>query len=62
MSDDKTDRGPADRARVNVNETWEVRYWTKALGCSQDELRKAVGEVGTSAEQVKAYLASRKKK
>lgn len=29
MVDDLTNRGPADRARVNVNEEWEVRYWCK---------------------------------
>jgi hypothetical protein len=29
MSDDKSNRGPADRARINVNEDYEVAYWTK---------------------------------
>ncbi len=28
MADDKTKRGPADRSRINVNEEYEVRYWT----------------------------------
>lgn len=62
MTDDKAHRGPADAARVNVNETHEVRYWTKQLNCSQAELRTAVGEVGTSTAQVKDYLAKHKKK
>ncbi|MDB5593649.1 MAG: hypothetical protein JWM36_610 [Hyphomicrobiales bacterium] len=59
---DKAHNQPADPARVNVNETHEVRYWTKALACSQTELRTAVGEVGTSTPQVKEYLAKHRKK
>jgi hypothetical protein len=39
MSDDLKNRGPADRNRVNVHEKWEVEYWTKALGCTEAELR-----------------------
>ena len=39
MSDDLRNRGPADRSRVNVNEPWEVAYWTNALGCTEAELR-----------------------
>jgi hypothetical protein len=29
MADDKTNRGPADRLRINVNEEYEVRYGRK---------------------------------
>ena len=38
MSDDKRNVGPADRDRINVNEDYELRYWTQALGVSADEL------------------------
>ena len=58
MADNLNDRGPQDRSRINMTEDWEVSYWTKELGCSQDELRKAVGEVGSSAEAVRTYLQS----
>ncbi|MDB6135350.1 MAG: hypothetical protein JWM59_3593, partial [Verrucomicrobiales bacterium] len=34
MSDNPKDRGPQDRSRINVNEDYEVRYWTKELGVS----------------------------
>jgi len=33
MSDDKTKRGPADAQRINVNEDYEVEYWTRVLVC-----------------------------
>lgn len=42
MPDDLTNRGPQDRARVNVHEEWEVRYWCKHFGCTPDQLRAAV--------------------
>ena len=31
MSDDKSKRGAADRSRINMEEDYEVRDWTKAL-------------------------------
>ena len=56
MPDDTTDRGPADRARINVHENHEVAYWTKALGVSAEELRKAVEAVGPMADAVRKHL------
>lgn len=35
MSDDKTEKASKDAARVNVNEDYEVRYWTQKLGCTK---------------------------
>lgn len=56
MADDRTKKGPQDSSRVNVNEDYEVTYWTDVLGCSKEELKQAVKEVGTSAKAVRAYL------
>jgi hypothetical protein len=56
MADDLTKRGPADRNRVNVNEDWEVRYWTGKFSCTQDELKAAVKAVGTMKGDVEQYL------
>ncbi|MEN4919737.1 DUF3606 domain-containing protein [Achromobacter spanius] len=56
MSDDLKNRGPQDRARINVNEDHELRYWTKALGVSDDQLKAAVKAVGVSVEAVKKHL------
>jgi hypothetical protein len=52
MADDKTDRGPQDRSRINLNEDYEVRYWTKKFGVTKDELAKAVAKAGQSAAAV----------
>ncbi|MCS3505028.1 DUF3606 domain-containing protein [Achromobacter sp. JUb104] len=56
MSDDLTNRGPQDRARINVNEDHELRYWTKELGVSEQRLKEAVKSVGVSVEAVKEHL------
>jgi len=56
MSDDKQNSGSPDRDRINVNEDYELRYWTKALDVSAEELRAAVTAVGTNASAVRAHL------
>ena len=56
MADDKTKIGPADSSRINTSESYEVAYWTEALGVSKGRLIEAVEAVGTSAKAVREYL------
>ncbi len=56
MADDRTKRGPADAARINLNEEHELRYWTKSLNVPEAELRDAVAAVGVMAKDVRAHL------
>jgi hypothetical protein len=56
MADDLENRGPQDRARINIHEVHELRYWTKTLGVSSDLLVSAVRAVGPSADRVREYL------
>ena len=56
MSDDKNNRGPQDRSRISLSEDYEVRYWTDALGVTEDRLREIVGRVGNSADAVREAL------
>ena len=58
MSDDKSKTGGQDRARINVNEDYELRDWSRKFGVTPDELKKAVNAVGTSADAVEAHLKS----
>ncbi len=60
MSDDTTNRGARDRARVNLSQDYERHDWAKRLGVGEDELREAVRAVGDSADKVKDYLGHRK--
>ena len=59
MADDLNNRGAQDRARINLSEEHEVRYWTGALGVPEDELRRLVAEAGNNAEAVRAALAKK---
>lgn len=56
MADDKSNRGPQDRARINLSEDYEVRYWTERFGVSRDQLEKAVAKAGASAQAVAREL------
>jgi hypothetical protein len=56
MSDDTSKRGPADRQRVNVDEDYEVRYWTQKWNVSEERLREAVATAGVMADDVEAWL------
>lgn len=47
---------PADRARINVADPVEVRWWSKLLGCSQGQLLQAVSRAGDSAAKVEQLL------
>jgi len=58
MADDLSYTGPRDRTRINVNEPWEVRWWTKQLGCTEAKLREAVKAVGVMVVDVKRYLST----
>jgi len=56
---DLGDLGLIDRARVNINEGPEVRYWTAIFRCTRAQLIAAiaaVAAVGTKPEWVRAHL------
>lgn len=59
MSDDKRNTGSPDRDRINLNEDYELDYWTQELGVSRDELREAVEAAGPMAEAVRNHLAQK---
>jgi hypothetical protein len=57
MSDNLQNRGGQDRSRINMHEKWEVQYWTKELGVTEEELAKAVKEAGNSADAVRQHIS-----
>ncbi|MDM0009461.1 DUF3606 domain-containing protein [Variovorax sp. J22G73] len=59
MTDDSK-KTALDRKLISLEEDYEVRDWTKSLGCTPGELREAVKAVGHSAEKVREYLAKKK--
>jgi len=54
MADDKSKRGPQDRSKVNLSEQYEVDYWTKKWGISEDQLKAAVKKAGGSSVEAVA--------
>ncbi len=44
------------RNHIAMEEELEVKYWTKHLGVSRDELQRAVDKVGNSAAAVRKEL------
>lgn len=56
MTDNLNIRRPQDPTKINVHESWEVRYWTHHFGVSEQQLKDAVKAVGVSAAAVKKRL------
>jgi hypothetical protein len=52
---------PISARRINVAESYEVTYWSKVLGVSEDDLMLAVSEVGEDIERVRQALAKNRK-
>jgi hypothetical protein len=59
MSDNLQNRGGSDRQRIDVNQDYELRDWSKKFGVSPDQLKEAVQAVGTQADRVEDYLKRR---
>jgi len=56
MADDLFDRGPQDRARVNISEDYERRWWSEKFRVQPEVLEAAVESVGTRVDDVAKVL------
>lgn len=56
MADDKKNTGGQDRLRINVNEDYELRDWSKKFGVTAEQLKAAVKKVGVMAADVEKEL------
>ena len=61
MSDDLGKSGGQDRKRINLNQDFEVRDWSRKFGVDSETLKKAVAAVGNDAQKVEEYLRGQKK-
>ena len=52
----KKAHGSMDRKLIALSQPHEVRDWCKSLGCTEAQLRSAVGAVGRSAAKVRIHL------
>lgn len=53
---------PKQGLHVDLKQDWEIHLWTRHFGCTEQELRRAVESVGTSAVDVRAWLRRAKPK
>ena len=60
MADNLQQRGGRDRARIDVHQDHELRDWSRKLGVSPEQLKRAVAAAGTDASQVEAWLREHK--
>jgi hypothetical protein len=47
---------PADRSLIDMDDPREVNWWRKRFGCSEEQLRRAVEQVGNSAAKVEQVI------
>ena len=59
MRDDSSSFEPLDPGRVNTVDPIEAQYWCKELKCTEEELAKAVANVGEHVAEIRRELASR---
>ena len=50
---------PAQRSHIDLGNPREVSWWIKQFGCSEEQLRIAIAQVGDSAAQVEQIIDGR---
>jgi hypothetical protein len=56
MADDKTKIGKSDRDRINVDEPYELQYWSEKFEVTPERLRQAVKTSGPMVKDIAALL------
>lgn len=56
MADDTAKTDPTDRERINVNESYELEYWSKKFAVTPDELKKAVAKLGVMSKDIAKHF------
>jgi Protein of unknown function (DUF3606) len=47
----------SDRRKIAIDDDQDIKYWTRHLGVSREELQRAIDKVGTSVSSVRKELA-----
>jgi hypothetical protein len=59
MESSKKVNGPIERTTINMNEGFDVRYWSNELGVSAVQLKEITTKVGTNVEDVRKEIVTR---
>jgi len=57
MPDSLYARDGVQPLRIDLNQGWEMEFWTRKLGVSREDLAKVVESAGDNAQEVADYLA-----
>jgi hypothetical protein len=56
MSEDFATRDGMEVTQIRLEPDWEMRNWTRWLGCSEAELKLAVETMGPDPDNVRRFL------
>ena len=56
MSDEFSKNASDEGIRINLDEAWDLRYWAKELGVTEEKLTEATRAVGVQVDAVRKYL------
>ena len=56
MSEDFAVRDGVEDLQIRLDSDWELRNWTRWLGCSEEQLRIAVETMGPDPDNVRRFL------
>ena len=56
MADDLKQTAKPDDQRINIEQEHELNYWSKELGVSREDLRKAEQQAGPVVKNVRQHL------
>lgn len=56
MSEDFAVLDTAEELQIRLEPDWELRNWTRWLGCSEEQLRIAVETMGPDPDNVRRFL------
>lgn len=59
--DNKSKTGKADDTRININESYELQYWSEKMNVTKERLKEAVAAVGPNVDDVRDYLKNSNK-
>ena len=62
MADNKDLRSGRDRDRVAGNQEYEIRYMAEKLGVSNEEVIRAIEQVGNDRQKVEEHLRNNGKR
>ena len=60
VHDIETTEGSRRGNRINLDDKYELAYWSKTLGVSEEQLRAVVARVGDSVEAVALEIERKK--